>query len=306
MEGLSELGFEAHYQPKISREQILSRIAEYTGLILRSKTDVDRELLSKADNLVFVARAGAGIEQVDLDELKRRDIVLINAPEGNRDALAEHAIGMILSLSHKLAAGDRQVRSKVWDREGNRGLELKGKTVTLIGYGFMGSALAQRLKAFGCRVYAYDKYKVGFTNEFVSQVDMDRVFSETDILSLHVPLTSETANYFDKSYFNKFRNNITLINTSRGGVLNLNDVATLLEQGKITAVALDVLKNEKINTWSPKEAEIFERLCASDNVLFTPHVGGWTYESYIRINDVILRKIKELFAKRPSISTSTE
>ena len=241
IEGLSEMGFEVHNEPKITREEILSRITDYTGLILRSKTNVDKELLSKADNLRFVARAGAGIEQVDVKELEKKEIALINAPEGNRDALAEHAVGMILALSHRLSVGDRQVRNRIWDREGNRGVELKGKTVSLIGYGFMGSALAQRLKAFGCKVYAYDKYKLDFSNAFVEQVDMDQVFAETDILSLHIPLTEETANYYNKSYFDKFRNNITLINTSRGGVLNLNDVATLLQNIKSRCFNLAVL-----------------------------------------------------------------
>lgn len=297
VDGLEKLGFEVKYEPEIDRNSILSIIGDYSGLILRSKTTVDKELLQIAGKLRFVARAGAGIEQVDLDAIKAHNVVLINAPEGNRDALAEHTVGLLLALSSKLVKGNHQVRNRIWDREANRGVEIKGKTVSLVGYGYMGSALAIRLKAFGCKVLAFDKYKTGFSNEFVEDADMTQVFEETDILSLHVPLTAETANYFNKSYFNEFRKNITLVNTSRGGVLNLADVADLLDEGKLTAVALDVLENEKIGSWTTKEAETFERLCNYENVLFTPHVGGWTYESYIRINEVILRKIKELLPK---------
>ena len=292
--GLEQLGFEADYVPGISRQDIVARIQQYDGLIVRSKTSIDAELLNAADKLKFVARAGAGIEQVEVDYLEDRGIALINAPEGNRDALAEHAVGLLLSLLQNIIRGDREVRSGIWDREGNRGIELKGKTVALVGYGFMGSAFAGRLHSFGCRVIAYDKYKYKFSNEFASQVSETDVFDQADILSLHVPQTDETFGFFNKSYFNKFKKDIVLLNTSRGGILNLYDLADLLDSGKIRAVALDVLENEKPNTWNSEEKELFDRLASHANVVFTPHVGGWTFESYKRINDVILSKIKTL------------
>ena len=292
--GLEDLGFEAVYEPGISRKEIISQIDQFTGIIVRSKTEIDSELLAPASKLKFVARAGAGIEQVDIEFLNEHNIALINAPEGNRDALAEHAIGLILALCQNIVRGDREVRSGIWDREGNRGVEIKGKTIGLVGFGFMGSALAQRLQSFGCKVIAYDKYKQKFSNQFARQVAESEIFEDTDILSLHVPQTEETLGFFNKSYFNKFKKDIVLLNTSRGGILNLYDLADLLDNGKIRAAALDVLENEKLKTWNIEEKAVFERLASHDNVVFTPHVGGWTFESYKRINDVILSKIKSL------------
>ena len=292
--GLEQLGFEVDYEPRITRQEILERLGQYDGIIVRSKTAIDQELLESASRLKFVARAGAGIEQVDVAYLESNGIVLINAPEGNRDSLAEHAIGLILALSQNIIRSDREVRAGTWDREGNRGIEIKGKTIGLIGYGFMGSALAQRLHSFGTNVIAYDKYKQNFSNPFAREVSEAEIFDQTDILSLHVPQTEETFGFFNKSYFDKFKKDIVLLNTSRGGILNLADLADLLDSGKIRAVALDVLENEKLKTWNAEEKQVFDRLASHDNVIFTPHVAGWSFESYQRINDVILSKIKDL------------
>jgi D-3-phosphoglycerate dehydrogenase / 2-oxoglutarate reductase len=289
---LEQISVRPDYRPDISREEILSMIGNYEGIIIRSKTSMDKELLSKAVKLKFIARAGAGMDQIDVEEAKRRNILMINAPEGNRDALGEHCVGLILSLLNKIYIADAQVRKGVWDREGNRGYELKGKTVGLIGYGFMGSAVAEKLKSFQCQVIAYDKYRKDFSDEYVRQVSLEQIFYETDILSLHIPLTAETKGMMDEKYFSRFRKDIWLINTARGEILPLAALNRSLKGGKIRGAALDVLENEKLNKLNQEQLEDFNELIASDRILLTPHVGGWTYESYVRINEILAGKIK--------------
>ncbi len=282
------------YEPDITRPGILSRLNNVEGLFVRSKTAVDRELIDAAPNLKFVARAGAGIEKMDLDYLKAKKIAWVNAPEGNRDSLGEHAVGVLLSLLHKLHLADKQVRDRIWDREGNRGLELKGKTVGIFGYGYMGSAFVEKLAGFGCRVMAYDKYKSGFGNDRVQEVDLETLFQETEILSIHVPLTDETKNLFDHAYLSRFKKLFILINTARGGVMSNHTVVDLLQSGRLYGAGLDVLENEKLHKMSPEQQSDFDYLIHSPQVLLTPHVGGWSHESYRRINEVLVEKLIQL------------
>lgn len=289
---LMEAGFKADYRPHIKREQILEVIHHYEGIIIRSKTAVDREMLDKATCLKFIGRAGAGLDQLDVDEIEKRNIAIINAPEGNQDALAEHAVGMILCLFNKINTGNQQVKNYIWDREGNRGIELKGKTVGLIGYGYMGQAFAQRLTSFGCNILAYDKYKKNFSSAMVREVQMEDLFRECDVLSLHIPLTSETKGLVNRNFIDKFKKNIFLINTSRGPIVKLSDLNKSLEVGKILGAALDVIENEKLNTFTEKQKKDFDKLISFSNVLLTPHVGGWSVESYYKINQVLVQKLK--------------
>jgi D-3-phosphoglycerate dehydrogenase / 2-oxoglutarate reductase len=289
---MEQISVRPDYRPGISREEILNMIGNYEGIMIRSKTFIDKELLSKAVKLKFIARAGAGMDQIDAEEAKKKKILIINAPEGNRDALGEHCIGLILSLLNKIYISDAQVRKRLWDREGNRGYELKGKTVGLIGYGFMGSAVAEKLKSFQCRVIAYDKYRKNFSDEYVREVSAEQIFEETDILSLHIPLNAETKGMMDEEYFSRFRKEIWLINTARGEILPLAALNRSLKAGKIRGAALDVLENEKLNKLSQEQLRDFNELIASDRVLLTPHVGGWTHESYVRINEILAGKIK--------------
>ena len=291
---LEQQGFIVHYEPKITRKEIIESLVDYHGLIIRSKTSVDADLIQNANELVFVARAGAGIDQLDVKVLESRNIKILNAPEGNRDALGEHALGMLLSIANKIRHADITIRQKVWDREAHRGFEVMGKTVALMGYGQMASAFAEKLSGLGCEVIAYDKYKTDFTSKFVKEVSMEEIFKRTNILSFHVPLTEETRNLADERFLSKFENNIVLLNTSRGEVLNLKDLLKMIDSGKVTAAGLDVLENEKIDHLNNEQKENFERLIKSDNVLLTPHVGGWTYESYERINEVLVDKILKL------------
>ena len=290
---LQSAGFQPDYKPDISREEILAIIGQYHGIIVRSKTKIDKELLENAIKLEFVARAGAGIDNIDYAEVSKREIKLVNAPEGNRDALGEHTVGMLLTLLHKLGTADREVKAGVWHREQNRGTELGGKVVGIYGFGFMGSAFAEKLKGFGCKVLVYDKYKTNLSDGFIEQVDLETFMEQTEVLSLHVPLTSETKGLFDTNYLLKFSKLSILLNTARGEILPIEALITLLKSQKLIGAGLDVLENEKIQELSADQQKMFDQLVAFDNVILTPHVAGWTYESYERINKVIVSKLRE-------------
>lgn len=291
---LKKAGFEPNYSPNISREEIIHHQDQFVGFVVRSKTTIDQELLEGQKELKFIARAGAGVDQCDVDYLASRNIELLNAPEGNRDALGEHVVGMLLSLSNNLRHGDMDVRNKVWDREGNRGFEISGKTVGLLGYGHMGSAVAEKLSGFGCRVIAFDKFKKNYGDLYAEQVAMEDIFEQADIFSLHVPLTDETRNLVDLAYLKKFKKPIVFINASRGEVVPLKDLLTAMKDGTIRMAALDVLENEKLHFLTNPQAKVFNQLIKDDRVLFSPHVGGWSFESYQKINEVLVDKIKHL------------
>ncbi len=291
---LLDTGYEVHYEPKITRGEMIQKMPEYIGIVVRSKTPVDREFISAGENLKFIARSGAGMDQVDVEFAESRNIVLLNAPEGNRDAVAEHTLGMLLNLINKLNEGDRQVREKIWDREGNRGVELMHRTFGIIGFGHMGEAVSKRLTGFGCRIIAYDKYKTGFGNEFVSEVTLDEFFEQADIVSFHVPLTPETKYYVNDQFIEKFRKNFILLNTARGEILPIRTLVKYLNLGKILAAGLDVLENEKLQKLTDEQNTLMQQLFGMKNVLFTPHVAGWTIESYIKISETLGNKIKDL------------
>ena len=291
---LKKAGFEVDYLPDISREMLKESIHQYHGIIIRSKTDLDREMIDLAHNLKYIARAGAGTDKIDESYCNYKEIAILNAPEGNRDALGEHAIGILLTLLNKIHISDRQIRRSVWDREGNRGTEIKDKVVGIIGYGNMGSAFAQRLSGFECRVLAYDKYKKNYGDKYAIASDMEQLYEEVDILSFHVPLTEETLGLYNFDFFSKFKKDLYLVNTARGPVLPLKDLIRLLDDGKILGAALDVLEKEKLSKFTNEEKERFDNLIERDNVVFTPHVGGWSFESYKRINDTLVGKIVSL------------
>lgn len=290
---LEEIGIDPVYKPHITREEIIAEIGSYEGLIVRSKTPIDSELLQHATNLKFIARAGAGVDNIDQGYCSEKGIKLFNAPEANRDAVGEHAVGMLLSLYNNINLGDQEVRKVIWDREGNRGTEVQGKTVGIIGFGNMGSAFARRLRGFDCKIIAYDKYESGYGNEFVEEVDAKTLYAQTDILSLHIPLTQETNRLVNINFLRKFKKNITLINTARGKIVVLRDLLKALDDGKVLNAALDVLENEKIKKLNPEEQRDFDDLIQKPNVLLTPHIGGWSFESYEKINGILVEKIGE-------------
>jgi D-3-phosphoglycerate dehydrogenase len=287
------LGFEVDDMPLISREETMEVIKDYTGIAVRTKFRIDKELFDAAINLEFVARAGAGLDNIDEAIAKEKGIKLLNAPEGNMDAVGEHATGLLLSLMNNFRNADQQIRAGKWDREGNRGYELKGKTVGIIGYGFMGKSFAKKLKAFEVNVIAYDKYKTGFSDEFAKEVSMEEIVRQSDVLSLHIPLTSETRQMVNEEYLLHFRKPIFFINTARGEIVNTNSVLAALNQGKILGAGLDVLEAEKFPLLGLQDW--YADIVANEKVILTPHVGGWTFDSYRKISEVLAEKLGQLY-----------
>ena len=287
-----DMGFEVDDLPLIKKEEVLEILPNYIGLAIRTKFRVDEEVMNAAQNLKFVARAGAGMDNIDVAIADKRNIQLINAPEGNCDAVGEHAIGLLLSLMNNFRKADIEIRNQIWDREGNRGYELKGKTVGIIGYGHMGYSFAKKLKSFEVNVIAYDKYKTGFSDEFVREVSMEEIVKLSDVLSLHIPLTNETKQMVNDEYLLHFRKPIFFLNTARGEIVNTKAVLNAIEKGKILGVGLDVLEVEKF----PKLAEqnFYQDLIQNEKVILTPHVGGWTVDSYRKISEVLAVKLKNL------------
>lgn len=304
-EMLQELDLKVDYRPEIKRDKILDEISKYEGLIIRSKTKVDKEFLERASKLRFIARAGSGLDLVDLPIAEAKNIEVFNAPEGNRDAVAEHALGMLLSLFHNIKKADLEVRQQIWQREANRGLEIKGKTVSIIGYGNTGREFAKRLKGFDCKVLAYDKFKRYDSDEYSKAVQMEEVFEKTDILSLHIPLKEDTHYLVNEEYLNSFQKPIFFINTARGEIVDLAALQEALSSEKVLGACLDVLENEKLNKLTIEQKETFENLVQSNRVILTPHIAGWTHESYVRINEVLAQKIKQILPKLepPEIAT---
>jgi len=291
---LEEIGWEADYFPSITRDEIKEKHHGYDGLIVRSKTTIDRDLLGENPTVKFIGRAGAGIDNLDQDYLIEKKIAILPAAEGNRDAVGEHTVGMLLALLRHIPKGDDEVKMSMWDREGNRGTEIMDKTIGIIGYGNMGQAFAKRLSGFSCKVLAYDKYKSGFSDAFCEEVQMDRIFNEADIVSLHIPLTDETKMMVNLSYLNRYKKRIIILNTARGEILSLTDLAEAIEQRKVSGACLDVLENEKINKLTPEQTKAMHYLRDKSNVIFTPHIAGWTFESHVKINVALVEKIKQL------------
>jgi D-3-phosphoglycerate dehydrogenase len=289
---LEERNWEYDYQPKFKRADIKSVLPQYDGLIIRSKTYLDRELLSEAVNLKFIARAGAGLDLIDLDVASEYGIKVFHAGTGNRDAVSEHALGMLLALFNNILKADREVRNGIWDREGNRGVELMNKTVGIIGYGNNGTATAKRMSGFGCKVLAYDKYRDNYGDTFAEEASLEQIMEEADIISLHIPLTEISRYLIDETFIERVSKPFYLINLSRGEIAKLDAVVASLKSGKIRGACLDVLENEKIASLTASQQEAFDYLRAADNVVLTPHIGGWTHESYVRINEVLVRQIE--------------
>ncbi|CAG5068892.1 Hydroxypyruvate reductase [Dyadobacter sp. CECT 9623] len=290
---LETRGWEYAYHPEYRREDIKAALQEYEGLFIRSKTLLDQELLAAGKKLRFIARAGAGLDLIDLKVVEDMQVEVFHAGKGNRDAVAEQALGMLLSLFNNLLKADREVRQGIWDREGNRGIELMGKTVGLIGYGNNGSATAKRLSGFGCEVLAYDKYRDHYGDQYAAESSMEEIMEKADIISLHVPLTDLSRYLIDDDFIEKCAKPFFLMNLSRGEIVKLDSVVKGLQSGKIRGACLDVLENEKINKLTPSQQDAFDYLRTSNNVVLTPHIGGWTHESYVRINEVLVQQIEE-------------
>lgn len=297
-EQLEQAGFENHADYKSSKEEIEAKIADYNGIVIRSRFDIDKTFLDKATNLRFIARVGAGLESIDCDYAEAKGIHLIAAPEGNRNAVGEQALGMLLSLFNNLNKADREIRSGKWIREGNRGHELEGKTIGIIGYGNMGKSFAKKLRGFDVDVLCYDiKPSMGDAN--AKQVTLEELQQKADILSLHTPWTPETNKMVNAEFINAFVKPFWLINTARGKSVVTQDLAEALKSGKVLGAALDVLEYEKSSfehLFSDRNIpQAFQYLLEADNVLLSPHIAGWTFESHEKLAQVIVDKIKAVY-----------
>lgn len=297
---LTKAGFECKHYYGTGSDEFSNLLAKAGGLIIRSKFKMDEKMFEVAGQLKFIGRVGAGMENIDEKAALNKGVILFNAPEGNRDAVGEHSLGMLLALRNKIIQADSEVRKGIWLREENRGYEIQGKTIAIIGFGNMGSALAQRLKGFDMNIIAYDKYKSNFGNEYVQEVDMDTVFSQADIVSLHVPLTDETNYLVNKKWISEFKKPFTIINTSRGKVLNTRDLIDAMESGKIDGACLDVLEFEKTSfeqLHSDRNNNELNYLIQSPKVVLTPHIAGWTHESNLKLARVLSEKIIRQFGQ---------
>ena len=277
-------------------EDFKKHASEIEGIIIRSKFPLDKDLLTMTKKLKFIARPGSGLENIDLKYCKENNVEVFRSPEGNRDALAEHTLGMLLCLKNHLNIVDDEVRNDIWERERNRGTELKGKVMAIIGYGHMGKAFAQRLTGFEMEVIAYDKYISGFGNKHVKEVNLEEIFQRADFVSLHTPLSNETIGMMNSSFFKKFKNPFIVINTARGKSLVIEDLIDSLDSKKIIGACLDVLDIESSDfSLNKTKIKSFEKLKKFNNVVLSPHIAGWSYESKEKMAKVILEKIHQKF-----------
>lgn len=295
MERLEEQGYATDYQPDIQPEQIMKKISDYEAMVIRSKMQVGRDLINRAAQLKVIARMGSGMENIDVDLAHSRGIVCLNSPEGNKDAVGEHALGLLLGAINRIPAANNQVKQGIWNRDANRGTELKGKTVGIIGYGNTGSAFAEKLRGLGVTILAYDKYKFDYAGQEVRESTMEELYDGADILSLHVPLTRETKHLVNHTSISRFRKPLILINTSRGGVVHTQDLVRNLHNGKIPAAALDVLEYESSSFEALHQADNLPRhfrdLANMEQVILSPHVAGWTHESYRKLSEITAIKM---------------
>ena len=303
---LESAGHQVVVDTTVTYDSLLKQIGQFDALVVRSKINIDRRFLDHARHLRCIGRVGAGMETIDADYAESLGIRCLNSPEGNRDAVGEHALGLLLSLFNHIASADAEVRQGLWQREANRGIELKGRTVGIIGFGNMGSAFAQRLQGFECNIIAYDKYKLaGYAPAYVQEVTLEELQERADVLSLHVPLTPETHHMVDHNFIQRFRHNFHLINTSRGTVVNTPDLARALEERHILGAALDVIEYEDMSRDGLDLEHLppdFQYLIHSPRTVLTPHVAGWTVESRYKLAAVLAQKMIQILSQQPHYS----
>ena len=292
LEGLHSMGFSTTYAPEMSRKEMSLALNGYRGVVINTRCAIDRATMESASSLRWIARLGSGLDIIDLQAAKELGISVVSAPEGNAQAVAEHAMGMLLALSNKLVQADRSVREGQWLREHHRGWEIAGKTIGIIGFGNNGSAFGKLWKGWDVRVLAYDKYLVDYGTDYVTVADLDTLLQQSDIISLHIPLTTETREMVDAAFISKCKSGAILINTSRGKNVNLHDVASALRSGHLGGACFDVFPFEPPSSGNEDFKKVFEELCKMENVVLSPHIAGWTVESKRKIAEILLTKIK--------------
>ena len=285
------------YHPEYNYEDVLKNISSYDALVVRSKVVIDKAIIDAGINLKCIARSGAGMDAIDVDYAISRNIKCLNSPEGNMDAVGEHALGLLLCLFDKINVGDKEVRQHLWKREANRGLEIKGKTIGIIGYGHMGHAFAKRLSGFECNVIAYDNALENYSDKWAKQSSLQELFSLADIVSLHIPLNNMNYHLVNKEFLESFKKPFYLINTSRGKVVSIHDLLLAMQTKKVLGCALDVLETEnfsnQMQTDNPLMKDL-DKLFQMTNTVFTPHVAGWSVESYYKLASYLADKIIEV------------
>lgn len=297
-ERLTQKGFQTSHFISNDLPELLRIVGNYEGMVIRSKFMFNKEILDHCKQLKFIARAGAGMENIDVDYAKELGIVCINSPEGNRDAVGEHALGMLLMLLNHLKKADKEVREGIWIRAENRGHEIMGKTIGIIGFGNTGSRFAKKLSGFDCEILVYDKYKRNINEPYVKCVEMEEIFEKADMLSLHIPLTDETHYLLNEKFIHQFQKPIYLINTSRGKNINTADLVKALESKKILGACLDVSEYESASFENMNASELpapMQYLINSGNVILSPHIAGWTHESNYKMSYYLAEKILEKF-----------
>ncbi len=291
-QGLEDMGYEVHVEETIVYGSLFKAIDQYEGLVVSTRIHVDRALIDRATALKWIGRLGSGMEIIDVDYAVQNNITCLSSPEGNRDAVAEQAVGMLISLMRHLHSAGEEVKQGLWIREGNRGTELRGKKIGIIGYGNTGRAFSSLLAGFGVEVLAHDKYLSGFNGGHVADVDLAVIQEQADVISFHLPLTPETRYYADSVFFSRLKRKPYLINTSRGSVVDTAALIQALDAGQLAGAGLDVLENEDLRSYSGPELEKLNNLASRKNVLITPHIAGYSHEALFKMADCLLAKLK--------------